>query len=99
MSQNAEHRWALDSIEEGMARLEEDGERMITIPLYLLPPGVAEGQLLRVTRTPDPDRKSVVITIAIDDAGTAKAFRKSVETTAQAMAESKKHDRGGDVSL
>jgi len=99
MSQKAEHRWALDSIEEGMARLEEDGERMITIPVHLLPPGVSEGQLLSVTRAPAPDRKSVVITIAIDDAGTAKAFRKSVETTAQAMAESKKHDRGGDVSL
>jgi hypothetical protein len=99
MSQKAEHRWVLDSVEEGMARLEEDGERMITIPAHLLPSGVTEGQLLRVTRAPDTDRASAVITIAIDAAGTAKAFRKSIETTTEALAESKKRDRGGDVSL
>jgi hypothetical protein len=99
MTEPTEHRWALDSIEEGVARIEEDGARMISIPVYLLPEGVKEGQLLRITHVQGPDRKSIVLTIALDDAGTTKAFRKSIETTSDAMAQSRKRDPGGDVSL
>jgi len=99
MTEPTDHRWALDSIEEGVARIEEDGERMISIPSHLLPAGVKEGQLLRVTHAPASDGHSIVLTIAFDEAGTRKAFRKSIETTASALAESKKKDQGGDVSL
>jgi hypothetical protein len=99
MTEPTEHRWALDSIEEGVARLEEDGERMISIPSHLLPAGLKEGQLVRVTRAPAPDGHSIVLTIALDEIGTRKAFRKSIETTAAALAESKKKDQGGDVAL
>jgi hypothetical protein len=97
MTEPTTHRWAVDSLHEGVARIEEDGEKMMNIPSHLLPPGVTEGQLLRVTRAPDGEQ--VVLTIAIDRAGTAKAHRKSSGTTAAAMAESKKQDRGGDVAL
>ncbi len=98
MTEPTEHRWVLDSIEEGIARVEEDGGRMISIPIHLLPVGVKEGQLLRVIRAPAADG-TMGLTIAIDESGTRKAYRKSIETTAAAMAESKKKDRGGDVSL
>ena len=91
------HRWAVDSIQEGVARIEEDGEKMISVPARLLPVGVTEGQLLEVTRAPDGER--AVLTIVVDKAGTTKAHRKSAETTSAAMAESKKQDRGGDVAL
>lgn len=97
MTEPTTHRWAVDSIQEGVARIEEDGEKMISIPSHLLPAGVTEGQLLRVTRAPDPE--ATVLTIVIDDAGTAKAHRKSIETTTAAMTESKKQDPGGDVAL
>jgi len=97
MTEPTTHRWAVDSIHENVVRIEEDGERMISIERHLLPAGVTEGQLLRVTRA--PDREAKVLTIAIDEAGTAKAHRKSAETTAAAMKESKKKDRGGDVAL
>ncbi|MEO8334752.1 MAG: DUF3006 domain-containing protein [bacterium] len=97
MTEPTTHSWAVDSIEEGVARVEEDGERMISVPANLLPPGVTEGQLLRVTRAPDGDAS--VLTVATDPEGTAKAHRRSSGTTAAAMAESKKQDRGGDVSL
>lgn len=99
MADHTEHRWSLDSIEEGVARLEEDGERMISIPSYLLPEGVTEGQVLRVTRAPSSEKGTVVLTIAIDLTATAKARRTSKATMADAMAASKKHDPGGDVSL
>ncbi|MDB4893478.1 MAG: hypothetical protein JWL61_5333 [Gemmatimonadetes bacterium] len=97
MTEPTTHSWAVDSIQEGVARVEEDGERMISVPAKLLPPGVTEGQLLRVTRA--PDREAKVLTIVIDTAGTEKAHRRSSGTTAAAMAESKKKDRGGDVAL
>ena len=45
------HVWRIDGIEEGVARVEEDGERMITLPRHLLPAGAREGQIVRVVRT------------------------------------------------
>ncbi len=97
MTEHTTHRWAVDAIEEGVARVEEDGEKMMNLPSDFLPAGVTEGQLLRVTRARDGDQ--IVLTIAIDTAGTAKAHRKSGQTTAAAMAESAKQDQGGDVAL
>jgi hypothetical protein len=94
-----EHRWAVDGIEEEVARIEEDGERIVTIPRYLLPPGAREGQLLRVTRAPGKDEGSIVLTVAIDEDATAAALAKSRATTDSAMAKSRKRDPGGDVAL
>jgi hypothetical protein len=99
VTDRTEHRWAVDGIEEEMARIEEDGERMLAIPRYLLPPGAREGQLLRVTRAPAKDTSSIVLTIAIDEDATASALTKSRATTDSAMAKSRKRDPGGDVSL
>jgi hypothetical protein len=99
MTARGEHRWAVDGIEEGMARVEEDGARMLVIPLHLLPAGTKEGQILRVTRGAATERDSVTLTIAIDDEATAKALARSRETIAGAMAASRKRDPGGDVSL
>lgn len=99
MTERTEHSWSVDGIEEGVARIEEDGERMLQIPLHLLPDRVAEGQLLRVTRSSASGPESVVITIAIDHAATTESLNKSSATMAQAMAESKKRDPGGDVAL
>ena len=97
MTEPTSHRWAVDSIHEGVARIEEDGEKMLSVPSHLLPPGVTEGQLLRVTRAPNGDH--AVLNVELDTAGTAKAHRKSIETTTAAMTESQKTDRGGDVAL
>lgn len=99
MTERTEHSWSVDGIEEGVARIEEDGERMLQIPLHLLPAGAAEGQLLRVTRSSGSGPESIVVTIAIDHAATTVSLRKSKATTAQAMAASKKRDPGGDVAL
>jgi hypothetical protein len=98
MPQPTEHRWVVDGIEEGMARVEEDGARMITVPVYLLPAGVAEGQILRITRSAE-QQQSVTVVIAEDAAATERAMAQSKAKTARMMATSKQRDPGGDVAL
>jgi hypothetical protein len=98
MAQQTEHRWVVDGIEEGMARVEEDGERMITVPVYLLPAGAAEGQILRVTRGAE-EKDSVNLLVSLDAQATARAMAQSKATTARTMAASRKRDPGGDVAL
>ena len=99
MTKRGGHLWAVDGIEEGMARIEEDGDRMIAVPVYLIPTGIREGQLLRVTSTTGEDDGTLLVTVVIDEKATADAFAKSKATTAKAMSASKKHDPGGDVAL
>lgn len=94
-----EHTWAVDSIEEGVVRVEEDGTRMLTVPSHLLPAGTAEGQILRVTRKTAPNGDPIVMSIAIDTAATAAALKSSARRTAEIASESLKKDRGGDVAL
>ncbi len=98
MTGNSGHTWSIDSIEEGMARIEEDGGRMLTVPVAMLPTGAKEGQMLRVTMS-EHGGESVPIRISIDHAATAAALKKSAATTAQAMKNSAKRDPGGDVTL
>jgi hypothetical protein len=99
MTRRASHRWTVDGMEEGMARIEEDGERMITVPVYLLPAGVREGQVLRVTPAPGEEKGTLIVTVAADDAATAESLAKSKATVSRAMAQSRKRDPGGDVAL
>ncbi|MDQ6634898.1 MAG: DUF3006 domain-containing protein [Gemmatimonadota bacterium] len=97
MTDPTQHLWTIDSIEEGIARIEEDGERIIRIPRYLLPSGAREGQILRVTS--NPAKGKTELTIEIDEAATAVALAKSKAQSAATMAASKKRDPGGDVAL
>jgi hypothetical protein len=99
MTKRGGHRWVIDGIEEGMARIEEDGERIITVPLHLLPADVAEGQMLRVSLAPGAESGSLVVTVSIDEKATAQALEKSRAAMARTMSASKKRDRGGDVAL
>jgi len=93
------HTWSVESLHEGIARIEEDGTRMLSLPVHLLPPDVAEGQILRVTRRAAPDARSMELAIAIDFAATATALKASAVRTTQAAAESRNRDAGGDVTL
>jgi hypothetical protein len=93
------HRWAIDAVEEGTARVEEDGARMITVPRYLLPAGAREGQIVRVIRSAETGKSSLALTVEIDEIATAEALAKSASTTQAAMAASRKRDPGGDVVL
>ena len=102
MDGHMDHRWVVDGIEEGVARIEEDGVRMISLPVGSLPPGVREGDVLEVTGKPtgsDGDSESFEVSIVVDPAARAKALARSKAATDATMAESRKRDPGGDVSL
>jgi len=46
--------WVIDQIENGVASVEINGNNVVTIPLEVLPKGVREGDVLRVTISQDP---------------------------------------------
>jgi Protein of unknown function (DUF3006) len=92
------HIWRIDGIEEGVARIEQDGGEMITLPVSLLPSGAKEGHQLAVTRTTD-GRRGLTLSIAIDAEGTSAELASSARQTAAALARSRKRDPGGNVAL
>jgi len=91
------HEWVVDEIEESMASIEVDGDRMITVPQGVLPAGVRQGHVLRVQRTHSADGKQSTVTIEIDDAATRRAL---AESAAQVKKGSRQpDDPGGDITL
>lgn len=88
---NAVHRWVVDSIEEGVAAVEEDGARLIHVPLWLLPEGCAEGDVLRARREGDG------IIVERDDAARDEALRRSRERNDAARPNPR--DPGGPIRL
>ena len=93
MRSHGVHRWTVDGLEEDSARVEEDGARIITIPRYLLPPDVREGEILLVERS-DERGDSVRITVTVDEAATRDAMAKSKKQVTETMLASKKNDPG-----
>ena len=93
----AEQRWVIDSIEESVASIEVGGDRMITVPQSLLPPGAKEGQVLRVVREATSDGKGSTLTIEIDEAATRQALAASAAQTKKATRRA--NDPGGDITL
>ncbi|MEP6617742.1 MAG: hypothetical protein ABJE47_00445 [bacterium] len=101
MTGRTEHRWAVDSIQEGVARIEEDGERFISVPVDVLPPGTKAGHLLRVSKPAGlaSDSRGSGLTIVADERGTNAARQQSKAVVDATLAESRKRDPGGDVAL
>ena len=78
---NAQHRWIVDSIEESVASVEVDGDRMITVPQSLLPSGAKSGQVLRVQTHPLQQFK-IGEEVAIEvDATQCSVFRRAIGDT------------------
>ena len=85
-------RWIVDSIEEGIAALEEDGERLVHLPAWLLPKETREGTTLLVERERTGKGASAV-RITIDDGATREVRRISKERRSSGG------DSGGDIKL
>lgn len=94
---SAQHRWVVDSIEESVASVEVDGDRMITVPQSLLPSGVRSGHVLSVRRDLAPDGTRSVLTIEIDEAATQQALAASAAQVKKGARQ--KNDPGGDIVL
>ena len=91
------HRWVIDAIEEGIARMEQDGGAMVTLPAWLLPAGATERQILTVTRS--ATRDTATLTITVDAGATSKALAASNSEVDNMKKASKTGDAGGDVAL
>ena len=94
---NEQQRWVVDSIEESVASIEVDGDRMITVPQSLLPAGVKQGQVLAVRRERSADGQRSVLTIEIDAAATKRALAASAAQVKKGSRQ--KNDPGGDIVL
>jgi DUF3006 family protein len=92
-----QHQWVVDSIEEGIASVEVDGGRMITVPLSALPAGTREGHVLRVQREQSGDGVRSTLTIELDAAATQRALEESARQVAKTAKQKK--DPGGDIVL
>ena len=88
-----ERRWVVDSVEEGLAAVEEDGARMLYVPAWLLPAAAREGDVLRVSRRDEGAAAS--LTIEVDRAATEEALGRSREQVSRLS----QHDSGGDIVL
>lgn len=89
------HRWIIDSIEEEVAAVEEDGSRLIHLPTWMLPNDIREGDILHVERKEDASG-AVELRVQPDPAATAEARRRSAE---QVRSVPQPHDPGGDIVL
>ncbi len=94
---NAEQRWVIDSIEESVASVEVDGDRMITVPQSVLPTGAKQGHVLRVVRESASDGKRSTLTIEVDEVATREALAASAAQTKKGTRQA--NDPGGDIAL
>lgn len=85
--------WVVDSIEEGVAAVHEDGERLLHVPAWILPAGVKEGDVLAVTRAAEGG--AATLRLALDPAATEAALRRSREQLGRLS----RNDPGGDIVL
>jgi hypothetical protein len=85
--------WVVDSVEEGIAAVEEDGARLVRVPAWILPPGAREGDVLSVTRSVEDGAS--VLRVTPDRAATEAALRRSREQLGRAAP----NDPGGDIVL
>jgi len=83
--QSSLHRWIVDSIEELMASVEVDGDKLMNIPIAMLPAGTQQGDVLRVS-------------IEIDATATKKALADSAAQVKKGAAR-QANDPGGDITL
>lgn len=87
------HTWIVDGIEENVARVEVDGD-VYSVPRWLLPEGVGEGDVVRVEQTREAAR--TVLTVERDDEATRAALARSAEQVRERGAAG---DPGGDITL
>jgi hypothetical protein len=97
-SDTTRHSWAVDSLGEGTASIEHDGDRVFHVPRSLLPTEAREGDVLdvRVTTSTEGGRQIVTVNVRVDP----KATDKSTDASARQVDRIRRgNDPGGDVRL
>ena len=93
---DGQHRWVVDSIEEHAASVEVDGSDMITLPLWLIPDGAKQGDVLAVLHDRPARGQQSKLTITVDATATKQALGQSA---AQVKKGTPTKDAGGDITL
>jgi hypothetical protein len=94
------HRWVVDSIEESVASVEIDGNTMMTVPRWLLPADVHQGDALAVRHSRPSGGRRSALTIEIDDQRTRAGLDESAAQVAKTRAaQGSATDPGGDIAL
>jgi hypothetical protein len=88
-----ERQWVVDSIEDGVAALEEDGARMLYVPAWLLPSAAREGDVLRVSRRDEGAVAS--LRMEVDGGAANQALDRSRERVSRLS----QNDPGGDIVI
>jgi len=86
-------RWVVDSIEEGVAAVEEDGARILHVPAGLLPAETREGDVLRVSRR--DEGAAAILRIEVDRGATDQALGRSRAQVSRLS----RADPGGDIVI
>lgn len=61
MNKRTEHTWVVEVVEAGSASVEIDGRMVTPVPVWMLPDGAREGDILSVTHTKKDVKSSLVI--------------------------------------
>ncbi len=93
MSKRSKHTWIVDVIEDGSASIEVDGRTVTSIPEWMLPEGVKEGDVLSVTHERREGRSALVIE------NDPEAKKKALDRSERQVSRKSKNDRGGDIQL
>lgn len=86
-------RWVVDSVEEEVAAVHQDDGRLVRVPVWILPAGTREGDVLSVEHSAVDGASSLRITV--DRAATDDALRRSREQVERRLPP----DPGGDIVL
>lgn len=93
MTKRSKHTWVVDVIEDGSAMIEVDGRTVTPMPVWVLPDGVREGDVLSISHTKKEGKSS--LTIEVDPEAKARALERSEKQVARKG----KNDPGGDIRL
>ena len=93
MGKHSKHTWIVDVIEEGSASIEVDGRSVTPVPVWMLPEGVKEGDVLSVTHERVQGKSALLIETD------PEAKRKAMDRSAKQVSRKSKNDPGGDVQL
>jgi hypothetical protein len=93
MSKHSKHTWIVDVIEDGSTSIEVDGRTITSIPEWMLPEGVKEGDVLSVTHERREGRSALVIE------NDPEATKKALDRSEKQVSRKSKNDRGGDIQL
>jgi hypothetical protein len=93
MTKHSKHVWVVDVIEDGSAAIEVDGRSVTPVPVWLLPEGVKEGDVLSVTHDRGEGKSALVIE------PDPEARKKALDQSAKQVSRKSKNDRGGDIKL